>query len=195
MIDPRTSLPEEWSDAAFLNFRRARKKRIEQELSWDDFPDDGTRWIPLLHNACTVVDESNYDFLNQWNWSLNNWGYAIRRINGIGILMHREITQCPDGLHVDHINHNTLDNRRKNLRHCTIQQNQFNRIKRGINTTSQYKGVSYDRSRRGWAAFGRIGYKTKNLGRFSSEEEAARAYDEWAKSNYGEFHQLNFPLK
>jgi len=63
--------------------------------------------------------------------------------------MHREILNAPPALVVDHINHNGLDNRKKNLRLCTVAQNSMNqRPSRRKNKSSKYKGVSFDKKSR-----------------------------------------------
>ena len=110
------------------------------------------------------------------------------------IRMHRLITKCPKGLQVDHINHNGLDNRRKNLRICNNVQNQWNRRK-GNNNNSGFKGVSIESRRKTKKYRVQIGYmgKTRHLGYFESPVEAAKIYDAKAKELFGEFANLNFP--
>lgn len=86
--------------------------------------------------------------------------------------LHRFIMNCNDvKFDVDHINRDTLDNRKQNLRICTHQQNSCNLTKRE-NTTSKYRGIDYQRRRNNWRA--RITYKGKeyHLGEFPTEEEA-----------------------
>jgi len=92
---------------------------------------------------------------------------------------------------VDHINHNILDNRKSNLRLCTIQKNSFNRRKTG--QTSKYKGIYFDKSHSKFKSQIKFNKKTYNLGRYYSEIEAARAYDAKAKELFKEFACLNFP--
>lgn len=92
---------------------------------------------------------------------------------------------------IDHINHNGLDNRKCNLRLCNNQQNHFNISKRRCNTTSQYKGVSWSSDRNKWMACIALNGKTKNLGRFDNEIDAAKAYNEASKQYFGEFANLN----
>ena len=82
----------------------------------------------------TVVDDEDYEWLNQWNWSAvstwrKNGGYAMRRDNKLGksILMHRLILGVPEGVEVDHVNGNGLDNRRSNLRIASRTQAMANR--------------------------------------------------------------------
>jgi hypothetical protein len=102
--------------------------------------------------------------------------------------MHKLLTGWPQ---TDHINGNGLDNRRCNLRPVTSQQNRANQRKtRG---TSQFKGVYLRRRERNWEAAIKVNRRRIYLGTFSSEVEAARAYDAAARHHFGEFAALNFP--
>ena len=104
--------------------------------------------------------------------------------------MHRVIMDAPKGMHVDHINGNGLDNRRENLRLCTNSQNHMNR-KTHRDSSSKYKGVSWNKRNSKWQAYIGSGIKRKNLGYFASESDAAKAYDIKAKECFGEFARLN----
>jgi hypothetical protein len=96
---------------------------------------------------------------------------------------------------VDHINHNGLDNRRENLRLCTQQQNNLN-VRKRSNTSSKFKGVYWYKQRQKWAVYCCIDGKGKHLGLFTSELEAAVAYDNFVKTLPDqEFRILNFPDK
>jgi hypothetical protein len=97
------------------------------------------------------VDDDDYEFLTQWNWSAvstqrRNGGYAMRLDNRTKttFLMHRVILNAPDGMEVDHVNGNGLDNRRANLRFATRQQGQANR-RIFKNSESGLKGVHFDK--------------------------------------------------
>ncbi len=107
--------------------------------------------------------------------------------------MHQELVKVPDGMVVDHINHDGMDNRRANLRPATYSQNLYHRKNRSGAKYSKYKGVSWKKHNRKWEA--RIGFEKKeiHLGYFRSEIDAARAYDRAAKKYHGEFASLNFP--
>lgn len=99
--------------------------------------------------------------------------------------------QPEDGFWVDHINGDTLDNRRSNLRLCTVSGNNHNRMK-SKNNTSGYKGVSWLKQNQKWRAYIKVNSKDKHLGCYLDKEDAARAYDKAAKEYFGEFARLNF---
>lgn len=155
--------------------------------------------IILTKGKFATVDDEDYNFLNQWKWHYQNAGYACRAewigiINGIEkskcILMHRIILNTPSDKHTDHINGNRLDNRRCNLRICNRKENQRNQLKQK-NTSSKYKGVYWDKTKNKWFAGIKINRKTKYLGRWKNEEQAAWAYNKAAKKYFGEFAKLN----
>jgi len=92
----------------------------------------------------------------------------------------------------DHINRNSHDNQRLNLRPATSSQNSFNKGVRKDNSTG-YKGVGWCKPAKKWRARLRINGAELHLGVFDTEHAAAKAYDEAAKIHHGEFAYLNFP--
>jgi len=156
--------------------------------------------IPLSQGQFALVDDEDFEWLNQWKWSAGkrrNTFYAFRSVSIKGeqfhIYMHRLITEAPKGKETDHANGNGLDNRRRNLRVCTVRQNQYNQAKRK-NSLSQYKGVSLNKrvKVKKWVAGITKNGKNIHLGYFKDEIDAAKAYDRKAKELCGEFAKLNF---
>jgi len=105
--------------------------------------------------------------------------------------IHRLIMKCPDNMEVDHINGNPLDNRKCNLRICTIQENRRNKRKTKNLKSSRYKGVYFEKYTQKWRAEITVNYKPIKLGRFKIESSAAKAYNKAAKYYFGEFANLN----
>lgn len=143
-----------------------------------------------------MVDDGDYDYLNQWKWIAYKGGktyYACRRIRSTGrhLTMHREIMNTPKGMCTDHINRNGLDNRKENLRICTYSQNQANTEK--YEGVSKYKGVCLHSRGKKYVASLKHNYKYYYLGVYDNEIDAAKAYDKAAKKIYKEFAVLNFP--
>jgi hypothetical protein len=147
-------------------------------------------------NTFTMVDDEDFDWLNQWKWLRNKDGYAARNVRGIGyILAHREILGTPLGLFTDHINGNRLDNQRTNLRNCTHTENMQNRPKPPHGLTSIFKGVYWYKCRNRWRSKIKCNGRTFSVGYFATETEAARAYDAKALALHGEYARLNFPAE
>lgn len=144
----------------------------------------------------TLLDDDTYDWLSAWRWCpvMDRRGYTyVRRTSREEgtLLMHRLITGAQKGFVVDHINHNTLDNRRENLRLCTRSQNAQNAYGQR-ETSSKYKGVCFERrGLKRWRASMKLDQKSIFIGNFATEREAARAYNQRAKSTFGEFAKLN----
>lgn len=156
--------------------------------------------IPLTKGRVALVDDEDYELISQFTWHYTTRGYAMRsqrigRIHKVGILMHRYIMSAPKDMHVDHINGDTLDNRRCNLRLASPSQNQHNKRKTKLyNTSSRFKGVTWHKHNKKWqAAIGGKGRQTRYIGQFTTQEEAARAYDAAALHLFGEFAHINFP--
>lgn len=145
--------------------------------------------IPLTQGFVTIVDEADYDWLLNWpwKWHYHNRGYVQ---DSRGRLMHRIILNPEPHQVTDHINHNKLDNRRENLRICLQSDNVKNTKGRAIRI-SKYKGVHLQRKNKKWVASININKKRKHLGCFSSQEDAANAYNLAAIEYFGEFAHLN----
>jgi hypothetical protein len=152
--------------------------------------------IALNNGLFAIVDDDDFEELSKHRWYLykgRNTHYACRshyeRDNTRHIRMHREIAKAQPLDEVDHINGNGLDNRKCNLRLCSRSQNSWNMV--STRGTSKYKGVSYKKKTKKWKA--QINYQNHDyhIGYFSSELDAAIAYDACARILYGDFARLN----
>jgi hypothetical protein len=154
-----------------------------------------TKQIPLSQGKVAIVDDELYDYLAQWKWSvtLNRNRYYARRTDWKTkkkIYMHRLIANVPSGLMVDHINDDSLDNRRENLRVCTNAQNLVNTGKPKSNT-SGFKGVSWSKFAKKYQAYISKNGKRFHLGYFDDNTTAALAYDYAAIELHGPFAKTN----
>lgn len=155
--------------------------------------------IQLHGDKEAIVDDEDFNFLNQWKWYFYK-GYATRCeylgfANGKQkvkhIPLHRLLMGMPKGIEVDHKNLNRLDNRRENLRFATRGENSRNMPKQKRPTSSKYKGVSKHTETSKWRAYIKTGGEQINLGFFTNEEDAALAYNFAALKLFWEFSRPN----
>lgn len=153
--------------------------------------------IQLRPNFFVLVDECDAHLFEKYNYRVGTGGYVVRTYRGLHYL-HRDIAQPADGMVVDHINGVNHDCRRGNLRVVTRQQNMWNSRRRS-SSRSMYKGVvlisekKRSPNTKDFSARVMRNGKQVHLGVFSTEVEAALAYDAAARAEYGEYARLNFP--
>jgi HNH endonuclease len=161
--------------------------------------------IQLTQGKSAIVDDEDYEYLSKVKWQARqnvgkNW-IATRNVRKNCVYstfyMARIILEAPSNLEVDHINHDTLDNRRINLRLATRSQNCANRRKsersRFSKSSSRFVGVCKQKNR--WQASVSVNGKHKYIGLFQDEEDAARAVDNAKTLMHREFACLNFNKK
>jgi HNH endonuclease len=154
--------------------------------------------IPLTKGQETIVDDEDFEDLSAYHWCAMKGRhnlYAVRAsVSASGkrslIRLHRQLLNAPVDMLVDHINGDGLDNRRQNLRLCTNRQNQQNQ-RWPRRSLSRFKGVTYDKRSRKWPAYIKTNGRMRGLGYFSTELEAAMAYNAAALVEFGEFAALN----
>ena len=183
------------NELVILERRRNRIIKIEDGVAHIDV---STRQYA---NMITQIDEDDIPLIldGRTKWCVikaKRTFYVLRNVGGRKNREFQLLHRCVLGLtdsskHGDHRNGDGLDNRRTNLRVASNQQNSRNgRAHR--DSTSQYRGVSWDALRRKWTAGIGINGKRHGLGRFATEDEAARAYDAAAAAAFGEFARPNF---
>ena len=158
--------------------------------------------ISLTQEKVALVDDEDYERLSKYSWQYEKRkGMARRLARFPEVLVPTAIAMACEILQtrklVDHKDRNPLNNQKSNLRLCTDAQNQQNK-KKSEGTSSKYKGVYFRKYNKKWQAY--IGFQDifggkgrTQLGTFSIEEDAARAYDKAARQSFGEFACLNFP--
>lgn len=142
--------------------------------------------------TCLVDDEDlpKVEFLT-WYFSTGYVQAMLPEPDRRSVRIHRVIMDAADGVSIDHINGDTLDNRRVNLRFCTPGENKMNSRKQK-NATSRFKGVSLSPGGR-WQVYCGNESTKRYRGTYDDEIEAARVYDRFAIELYGEFARINFP--
>lgn len=140
--------------------------------------------IPLTYRSVKVlVDDEDFEILSKYIWHQHKTGYANHPQLG---LMHRWLMKAPDGMDVDHINRNKLDNRRNNLRIVPRGFNVQNKVRPN---SLGYTGIYWNKA--GFSAEIRFNKKRYYLGRFETKEEAALAYNTAALKFYGPHAYIN----
>lgn len=155
------------------------------------------KYINLSQGLRAKVDDDLYDWLSQWKWSAKAYrhsAYAVRTATGgkrgprFLIPMHRQILglDSREIAHSDHIDRDTLNNQRANLRRVNASQNQMNKAKASTNKTG-YKGVRFSKTPGKFTASICLGTRYTHLGTFNTPVEAHAAYCKAAEFYYGEY--------
>lgn len=153
--------------------------------------------MQLTHGFVAVVDTADYALVTQYDWwphrpnpalTYAHTGFTKQDGTRQVWFMHRLIMGHPNA-QVDHIDGNGLNNRRSNLRLATPSQNMGNA---GPWRGRKYRGAFQEAGR--WRSRIQVDGKRVSLGSFTTEEEAARAWDEAAFEAWGDYARLNFPL-
>jgi len=137
-------------------------------------------YILLNKGKSTSIDDEDYDKVKKYHWCVNDRGYVVcffkdkKSKKNIQLKLHRFIMDAPKGKNIDHIDRNTLNNQKNNLRFASQLENVLNR-KVFSNNKSGYTGVSWEKANRKWRAQIGINKKEFFLGLFSTKNEAIEA--------------------
>lgn len=150
--------------------------------------------LELNKGVATKVDRDDLDKVSGYNWyahkrSGGNWYVTawVPKGSGKSYHMHRIIMDAPEGMLVDHISGDTLDNRRSNLRIATKAQNCSNLTRLKSNNKSGHTGVHWSREQRKWIASVQHNKTRHYIGAFSSIDDAVSARSVAAREVQGEF--------
>lgn len=152
--------------------------------------------IILTKGKVALVDDEDYDAASDHYWwaipGPHTW-YAQGIINKKRTSLHRFIMKPTAELQVDHIDCNGLNCQKYNMRICTNEQNRRNQRKQS-NTSSQYKGVYWNKRDELWISHITYHGKPQHIGCHHKEDDAAKAYDRMAIILFGEFARTNFKV-
>lgn len=157
--------------------------------------------IRLNNGQEVLVDDEDISWLKVWRWKFiakkSGGGYAFRDIKDPLTgkwrqrLMHREIMKAPRGMLVDHIDGDSLNNQKSNLRLVTPTQNQQNQTASRKDNTSGVKGVSWSPSKKAWRVSITVNGVHKTLAYVETLEEGRDLYNQTALAEFGPFARLN----
>ena len=137
------------------------------------------RTVPVGDKWEAKVDDADYELVTSYKWSYQA-GYAAASIDGKKTYLHHFLLGRQEGAVIDHANRHRLDNRRDNLRHVSISENNRNIAKRkGL--TSVYLNVSFVSKLNKWQ--GKVAGVTTTT--YKDEWDCARACDRLAIKLYG----------
>lgn len=155
----------------------------------------------FIHNSNkkALIDDEDEERLSKFRWYLTNTkgnkqGSIGRRYNNgynktFYVSLASEIMRKPREL-FDHTDVNPFNNQKRNLRECSYSQNNANKPKQS-GCVSKYKGVNFHKKNNNWVSSIRINGRSKHLGSFKWEENAAKAYNKAALEVWKEFANLN----
>ena len=138
-----------------------------------------------------LIDLEDKQLVKDKKWCCNKNGYVISGSSKPFTYLHRLIMSAQDCDYVDHINGNTLDNRKQNLRLCTNAKNLQNRVNIPTNNSSGIIGVHFDRSRNKWKVEIGVNGKNKYIGRYNTLEEATKARRDAELLYYNVNYEIN----
>lgn len=143
-------------------------------------------------NKPFIFDIDDFEKIKQFHWYEENNGYirSSGKKKEDKVHIHRLIMGFPNNMNIDHINHDTFDNRKTNLRIVTVSQNAMNHIK-GSNNTSGITGVVWVKDRNKWKSQIKANGRIIFLGEYSNFEEAIKARKEAEERYFGEYSYDN----
>lgn len=168
----------------------AKKKKVNRYI----LGDVQYRELEIKTHRVIVDNDDNDDFekINNLTWTPVKKGKNYYFVNNYKTrkYLHQVILGKEEGSVIDHINQNTLDNRKENLRHVDKRMNALNISVPNSNNTSGYTGVSWDKVKKKWVARRRINGKYKFLGYFSEKMDAVKVIDDGDMKILGKLRRI-----
>lgn len=159
--------------------RQIRPIRVEGNIAY----------VTLTRGLEAIIDAADVPLVEGRNWCAlvqRHGAYAVAKGEKSLMRMHRIIARAPDGMEVDHVSGDGLDNRQCNLRLATASQNRCNARLRS-NNTSGFKGVTWDKYNRKWRAQIKWQGQVQYLGCYADKMEAQSAYAAASEKIHGAF--------
>ena len=167
----------------FKDCNSRNKTDLNEIIFYDDYAEIIIYDNNYNEKTRVLIDIEDSEKVKDFKWYIDKNEYIVskcKKTGHKGLYLHRFIMNCPEDMVVDHINHNTLDNRKSNLRICTQHENTFNKKENGND-----KGVFLRGNK--WIAQISYNYKNIYLGRFDTYEEALKVRKEAEIKYFGEF--------
>lgn len=165
-----------------IQSRQRRRKKLNKLQKRDGY------YVGVASNTGDefYFDECDYDAVSQHTWRIDKYGYVVTDIDGkVGVRLHRFLLST-DAEMIDHINGNTFDNRRSNLRVADAHTNQMNR-RVGANSSTGHTGVIFRKNRGVYSASIKKDGKQYSLGCYKTIDEAIQARRKAEKELFGEY--------
>ncbi len=149
--------------------------------------------LVLFNGEIATVDDEDYSKILQYSWHMNPDGYVKCIIRGRSVYIHQMLLGNKDGMEIDHVDHDRLNNSKSNLRFVTRSQNMANSLSHKDSVSSKYKGVILNKTSpvQNYQAKIMKDGKRFYLGTFKRQEDAALAYNKAAIRLFGEYACLN----
>ncbi len=139
------------------------------------------------HIESAIIDMEDIGLCKGYKWSLTKDKYVLTYKNGMYIYLHRFLLDAKEGEYVDHINFNTLDNRKSNLRICTNAQNLQHRSKLTKINTSGYHGISFNKEKHKWKVEIQYNNHRKTIGYYKDINNAISARKNAEEEYFGKY--------
>lgn len=171
--------------------KEAASKTGKNHKQYNNYDLSGTYGVGFTNLGETFYfDLEDYDKIKNYCWYKDKDGYIVNKSDSGMTRMHRLILNATDKQVVDHINHHTDDNRKCNIRLCTVKENNRN-IGIQKNNTSGLTGITYDEKYDCWRVSITVDYKKISIGTFKNKEDANKARVRAEQEYFGEYSYSN----